>query len=367
MPAPLTIPLGPTSVRDVWRGPAWLASGHRPFFLATGIYGALALGMWMFAWFGLLPLTSSWHGHEMVFGFGVAAIAGFLQAAVPKWTQQPTYRGARAALLFALWLPGLHLLDLLVLPVLAFHIGRDLYRARNRRNYIVAGVLLALWGVDLLYHFGPPSLALRVAVYLVTALIALIGGRIVPVFTRNAMRLAGEADFDCRTPRWLEIAAVPAVLGVGRLASLADAPPAARVDPPCRLRVPAARVRAQGHRGRRGSGRAVRRPARPDRGRYRGHDPGRRLARGVGPQRSAVAAEPRHRPRLRPGHRRSTAARPGVAAPCAPGRGRALVAGFRGVRQGVLADPDPAARRRAAGLDHGSDGRTAAHGPWLPG
>jgi uncharacterized protein involved in response to NO len=137
MPAPLTIPLGPTSVRDVWRGPAWLASGHRPFFLATGIYGALALGMWMFAWFGLLPLTSSWHGHEMVFGFGVAAIAGFLQAAVPKWTQQPTYRGARAALLFALWLvgrvgmwlPGLHLLDLLFLPVLAFHIGRDLYRA----------------------------------------------------------------------------------------------------------------------------------------------------------------------------------------------------------------------------------------------
>ncbi len=217
-----SIHLGPAAVVDDWQGPAWLASGHRAFFLASGLYGALAIVLWLLAWRGLLPLSSPWHGHEMVFGFGVAAIAGFLQAAVPKWTQQPIYRGRRVALLLALWLagrlgmalPGLHFLDLLFLPVLAWLIGTDLVRSRNRRNYIVIAVLAGLWGIDLLYHFGPASLALRVAIYVVVALIALIGGRIVPMFTRNAMRLDGHFEFDCGTPRWLEVAAVPTVLGV---------------------------------------------------------------------------------------------------------------------------------------------------------
>lgn len=225
MVARVSIPLGP--VTDTWRGPALLASGHRPFFLFAGVYGAGALVLWLLAWRGLLPLTSSWHGHEMIFGFAVAAIAGFLLAAVPKWTNSPPYRGLRVAVLMALWLGGRlgmglagagviapmigTVLDLLFLPALAWFIGAQIVRARNRRNYQVPAVLLVAWGLDVFYHFGNASLALRVGVYVVATLITLIAGRIVPAFTRNALRQAGHPDIECTTPRWLDVTAVPAM------------------------------------------------------------------------------------------------------------------------------------------------------------
>ena len=219
-PPRIAIPLGPTSER--YRGPILLASGHRPFFLFAGLYAALALPMWLLAWRGILPLTSTWHGHEMIFGFALAAIAGFLLAAVPKWTNSKPLQGPRVALLMALWLlgrvamwlPGLALLDLLFLPVLAVLLGREILRAGNRRNYGVPVLLLALWGIDVLFHFGQPNLALRVATYLVTTLIALIAGRIVPTFTRNALKMAGDPNHECVTPRWLDVLAVPTVLAV---------------------------------------------------------------------------------------------------------------------------------------------------------
>lgn len=235
----LAIPLGPTS--DAWRGPVFLASGHRPFFLATAVWAAVALPLWLLAWRGLLPLSSSWHGHELVFGFAVAAIAGFLQAAVPKWTGQPLYRGDRVAWLAALWLlgrlamaadlwlPGAARLDLLFLPLLAFFIGRDIVRAKNTRNYPVVGVLLGLWGLDALWQFGQPALALRAAVYLVVALIALIAGRIVPSFTQNALRQAGRPEATCKTPKALDVLAVPSMLAVVVTELLAPLSPASGV------------------------------------------------------------------------------------------------------------------------------------------
>ncbi len=216
----IPIPLGPTS--DRYRGPILLASGHRPFFLLAALYAALAVPMWLLAWRGILPLTSTWHGHEMVFGFAIAAIAGFLLAAVPKWTNAQPLRGPRVALLVALWLVGraamwLHgaaWLDLLFLPTLAALLAEPILRARNRRNYGVPAMLMALWLLDVLFQYGSPSLALRVAAYVVTTLIALIAGRIVPTFTRNALKIAGDPAHDCHTPRWLDALAVPAVLAV---------------------------------------------------------------------------------------------------------------------------------------------------------
>ncbi len=218
--ARISIPLGPTS--DRYRGPILLASGHRPFFLLAGLYATLAVPMWLLAWRGVLPLTSMWHGHEMVFGFAVAAIAGFLLAAVPKWTNSRPFQGARVAFLLTLWLlgrvamwqPGIGPLDLLFLPVLAGMLGWEILRSRNRRNYGVPLILLALWGLDVLFHFGSPSLSLRVAAYVVISLIALIAGRIVPTFTRNALKLAGDPNHECHTPRWLDALAIPAVIAV---------------------------------------------------------------------------------------------------------------------------------------------------------
>ena len=216
----IPIPLGPTSER--YSGPILLASGHRPFFLLAALYAALAVPMWLLAWRGILPLTSTWHGHEMVFGFAIAAIAGFLLAAVPKWTNSQPLQGPRVALLVALWLVGraamwLHgaaWLDLLFLPALAALLAEPILRARNRRNYGVPAMLMALWLLDVLFQFGSLSLALRVAAYVVTTLIALIAGRIVPTFTRNALKMAGDPAHACYTPRWLDALAVPAVLAV---------------------------------------------------------------------------------------------------------------------------------------------------------
>jgi uncharacterized protein involved in response to NO len=208
--------------RTGFQGPVMLASGHRPFFLMAGLYGATALPLWLAAYFGYLPLTASWHGHEMIFGFAVAAIAGFLMAAVPKWTNSTGITGWPLVLLIALWLAGrlsmwagqAVFIDLLFLPVLATFVLADIARARNARNYQVAGILFVLAVFDALYHFYDPSLALRVSTLMIVALIALIGGRIIPAFTQNALRMKHGAHITCHTPRVLDWLAVPSVIMV---------------------------------------------------------------------------------------------------------------------------------------------------------
>jgi uncharacterized protein involved in response to NO len=208
--------------RRAYRGPAVLAAGHRPFFLAAGLWAASALALWVAALAGLVPLSASWHGHEMLFGFAVAAIAGFLMAAVPKWTNGETILGTRLAILLALWLTGrvamiegsAPWLDLLFLPSFAGFILADILRARNTRNYQVPAMLFGLAGLNALYHFYDDILALHAATYLVTALIALIGGRIVPAFTQNALRMAYRREITCWTPSWIETVAVPSVIAV---------------------------------------------------------------------------------------------------------------------------------------------------------
>lgn len=206
--------------RRRYRGPVILSAGHRPFFLLAGIWAAAGLALWVAALVGLVPLTASWHGHEMLFGFAVAAIAGFLTAAVPKWTNGETILGTRLSLLLALWLAGRIAMiagtatwvDLLFLPAFAGLIFADIYRAGNKRNYQVPGMLFGLAALNGLYHFYDEILALHAATYLIAALIALIGGRIVPAFTQNALRMAGRRDVTCKTPPWLETVAVPSVI-----------------------------------------------------------------------------------------------------------------------------------------------------------
>lgn len=204
-----------------YSGHVMLASGHRPFFLFAGLAAALLLPVWLAAWLGHLPLSSGWHGHEMIFAFAAAAIGGFLMAAVPKWTNGVPVTGRRLLLLIGLWLagrvgmlvPGFAWLDLLYLPTLAAFIGADIWRAGNRRNYQVPAMLVLLTLLNLGWHLGFEP-ALRGGVYLVAALIALIGGRIVPAFTQSGLRMAGHKGIVCDTPPWLDRLAVPAVLAV---------------------------------------------------------------------------------------------------------------------------------------------------------
>lgn len=207
-------------------GVAVLASAHRPLFLLTGLYAVLAMAVWLAVLGGVLQadgleIGPKWHGHEMIFGFGAAALGGFSMAAVPNWTGTPLFRGGVVVVVVAAWLAGrlgallpeYGWLDLLFLPTVAGLTLRRIVGARNHRNLQVPCMFFALAGLDLWHHLDPQAQALRPAVFVMLAVVALVAGRIVPAFTRNALRRQGSA-VDCTTPRWLDRLAVPAVLAV---------------------------------------------------------------------------------------------------------------------------------------------------------
>jgi uncharacterized protein involved in response to NO len=192
------------------------AYGFRPFFLAAIAWALVAIVAWtVVRAVGAMPLPhlppQLWHGHEMLFGFFTAAIAGFLLTAVPGWTATRVFAGWPLALLTLLWLLGrtafafanalpswfVALAELPFLPALAGMVAVPLLRARNR-NMPLLLVLVALWLVDATFVYamtlGKLPLAssmLRVGLDIVLLLITVIGGRVVPSFTAGALRRRG--------------------------------------------------------------------------------------------------------------------------------------------------------------------------------
>jgi len=192
---------------------------------------------WTAIWHGALdaPAWLSptwWHGHEMLFGLVAAAIAGFLLTAVPVWTGRPALRGRPLMALFGLWALGrlvmlaagqlpvglVAAIDVAFLPLVAGVLTRALWRTRQRRNYgIVALVgLLALANAAvhaqaLGFAAGWAPRALRFTADLVVALIVVIGGRITPGFTTNALIRLG-VDARASSPPWLDRVAAAAVV-----------------------------------------------------------------------------------------------------------------------------------------------------------
>jgi uncharacterized protein involved in response to NO len=175
----------------------FLSGGFRPFFMLAAAWAAIAVPVWLAAYVqgyalrGALPALF-WHGHEMVFGFGMAAVAGFLLTAIPNWTGRLPVRGMPLALLAMLWLtgriamliPGAELLDLAFLAALVVVVARELLAGRNWRNLPMLGALLAFFAGNVLFHLGIYA-GLRLGIATLLMLIALVGGRIVPSFTRN--------------------------------------------------------------------------------------------------------------------------------------------------------------------------------------
>jgi len=195
-----------------------LRYGFRPFFLAAGLTAMLLVPWWAAGYAFGVPLGTGWpptlwHGHEMLFGFIVAAIAGFLLTAVPSWTGARGFAGWPLAMISGLWLLGriavatsqlwppraVAALDLAFLPALALLVAPPLVRARNRNTPLLA-VLAALWATDAAFYWGlrhhndGTSLrALIVGIDVVLLLITVIGGRIVPAFTASALKQRGTA------------------------------------------------------------------------------------------------------------------------------------------------------------------------------
>ncbi len=236
------IPVADLQQRPPPRGWAPFALGFRPFFLAAGLAGVLLMALWLGILLGGIasPAVSPlvWHGHEMVFGFGVAVIAGFLLTAAQNWTGLPTPSGMPLAALFGVWLagrlafllPGLPaagvaVADLLFLPLLAFALARPILRARQLHNYPFPLMLLALFAANVLVHlellglFAGAGLGLRLAVYVIVVMIVTMGGRVIPSFTDNRLQT--------RARRWkgVERLVFPATLAALLAALAAPASP----------------------------------------------------------------------------------------------------------------------------------------------
>lgn len=191
-------------------GPALFDQGFRPFFLGAGVYAVAGLIIWLLALQGQLGLSSpfdplTWHVHEMLFGYVGAAIAGFLLTAIPNWTGRMPLQGWPLALLLFLWLAGRVAVTIsgvdgamvaaavdLSFPLMFLAVVlREILAGRNWRNLPMV-VALALWFCcNLLMHLEPLAIAgtaalgSRLAIATVVMLIVLIGGRVIPSFTRN--------------------------------------------------------------------------------------------------------------------------------------------------------------------------------------
>ena len=188
-----------------------LSYGFRPFFLAAGAYAALAMLLWLPLLFGKLALPIAipprdWHIHEMVYGYAAAVIAGFLLTAIPNWTGRPPVRGGLLLTLTLAWVAGrlamatsaligeipAALIDMLFLPLVAAVAAREIVSAGNRRNFKILAVLALLIAGNALFHVevlrdGMAGYGQRIGLAAVVGLIVLIGGRIIPAFTRNAL------------------------------------------------------------------------------------------------------------------------------------------------------------------------------------
>lgn len=180
------------------------------------------------------PFT--WHGHEMLFGYVAAVATGFLLTAVPNWTGTRPATGAPLLVLFALWLTARIGLwsgdpagwavaaDIAFLPAAALVAARPLWRRGNPRRWLPVGVLLLIALGNLLWHLGAvvnapalPQRALAFTTFAIALLIAVIGGRIIPAFTRNRLRILGDPNRP-RESDWRD----PLAVGASAAVALAE-------------------------------------------------------------------------------------------------------------------------------------------------
>ena len=183
--------------------------GFRPFYLLASVFSALSVLLWTAQVAGILPSAylggAVWHGHEMLFGYTIAVMAGFLLTAVRAWTNLPTATGAPLMALAALWVAG----RVLVLTpfalaaaivnaafplAIAAAIAVPLWQARNVRNYFFVGLLTLLGIFVLLVHLAAqgrfewsPRLGLQLALDVVLFIMVVMAGRVIPMFTNNGV------------------------------------------------------------------------------------------------------------------------------------------------------------------------------------
>ena len=194
-----------------WTGPALLSFGFRPFFLGAAVWAALAMSLWVPMLTGSLTVPTafdpaSWHAHEFLFGYLGAVVAGFLLTAVPNWTGRLPIVGWWLGAMAALWGMGrlallvsgglpwamVAMVDLAFPVVLCMVISREIIAGQNWRNLVVLGMVGVFAIGNALFHweaaqgdYAAGGYGLRIGLAAAIMMIAVIGGRIVPSFTRN--------------------------------------------------------------------------------------------------------------------------------------------------------------------------------------
>lgn len=220
--------------------PAILSYGFRPFFLAAAIYAGIGIGIWLPLFSGEIAIPTAfspvdWHIHEMLYGFLPGVIAGFLLTAIPSWTGRPPLRGASLAVLVAVWMAGrvavffsaaigqaaAGVIDVSFLLLMAAVAAREVIAGRNWRNLPPVLILLTFFAGNVVFHvedhaMGMADVGLRLGVAAAVALISLIGGRVIPSFTRNWLTRANPGRLPVPFGR-LDVAAM--VLSVLALAA----------------------------------------------------------------------------------------------------------------------------------------------------
>jgi uncharacterized protein involved in response to NO len=198
-----------------YRGPALFSHGFRTFFLFGAAYAGAMIPLWLAMFAGHMSLPTAfaprdWHVHEMLFGYVTAVIAGFLLTAIPNWTGRLPIQGAPLAFLFSSWVIGrlattfsgligwqiALALDATFMLLLAAAAAREIAAGRKWNNLKVVAIISLLAVVNVAFHLeahfrGLAEYSTRAGIALVVTLVCVIGGRIVPSFTRNWLARRG--------------------------------------------------------------------------------------------------------------------------------------------------------------------------------
>lgn len=194
---------------------ALFSVGFRSFFAAGILFSSIAMLVWGLNWWtglpeGFTPIGGIlfWHAHELIMGFGLAIVMGFLLTAVQNWTGLSTappgglvfllmtWIAARLVMAFGSGLPESIIVAIEILPALgtAVFIGLPIIEKRLWRNLFAPGILVLMAMLDtvLIYQatMGSqafPSSLLLVAILGITLVLTMIGGRIIPFFTANKL------------------------------------------------------------------------------------------------------------------------------------------------------------------------------------
>jgi uncharacterized protein involved in response to NO len=226
-------------LRD-YSGPAIFSYGFRPFFFFGSIYAGAMILIWLPVFDGWLQLPTAfaprdWHVHEMLFGYVTAVVGGFLLTAIPNWTGRLPLQGFPLAVLVSTWLAGrvavcmsgwigwaiACVIDMTFLSLLAAAAAREIVAGRKWGNAPVVGIVSMLCLGNLAFHLeahfdGIAEYSTRFAVALVITLVALIGGRIVPSFTRNWLARQRPGQMPAPFGRFdaaVMAASIPALIG----------------------------------------------------------------------------------------------------------------------------------------------------------